>query len=79
MIEDYSSNGTFVNGQKIGIGKVSLLKSQDIISFGVKENEAFRFIKNWVIVHLITGLVNHQGLEYGEILIMHLLGSKLGF
>ena len=26
-----------------------------------------------VIVHLITGSFYHQGLEYGEMLIMHLL------
>ena len=32
-----------------------------------------------VIAHLINGSLNHQGLEYGEMLIMHLLGLKLGF
>ena len=31
------------------------------------------------VVHLITGSLDHQGLKYGEMLIMHMLVLKLGF
>lgn len=43
-IQDNSSNGTFINGNKIGKGRFQILKSNDEISLSKPENKAFTFV-----------------------------------
>ena len=43
-IQDNSSNGTFINGTKIGKGRFQILKSSDEISLSKPENKAFTFV-----------------------------------
>lgn len=44
FLEDCSSNGTFINGEKIGKGRVQALKNCQEISLAKRENKAFIFI-----------------------------------
>lgn len=44
LLQDMSSNGTFINGEKIGKGRVQALKNNSEISLSLKENKAFIFI-----------------------------------
>lgn len=44
FIEDKSSNGTFVNGNKIGRGKKRILKNNDEIALSLPQNKAFVFL-----------------------------------
>lgn len=44
LLEDNSSNGTFINGEKVGKGRIQALKSNCEISLSKKENKAFIFI-----------------------------------
>lgn len=44
LLEDSSSNGTFVNGEKIGKGRVQALKNNSEISLCLKDNKAYIFI-----------------------------------
>eukprot|EP00128_Syssomonas_multiformis_P012683 Colp12_sorted_trinity150504_noHs@10962 len=43
FIEDLSSNGTFVNGIKIGKGKTVVLNNNDEVSFALKKNKVFMY------------------------------------
>lgn len=45
FIEDCSSNGTFINGEKIGKGRIQALKNNCEISLAKKENKAFIFVE----------------------------------
>ncbi|XP_033115558.1 serine/threonine-protein kinase Chk2-like [Anneissia japonica] len=44
FIEDQSSNGTFLNGQKIGKSNKRVLKNNDLISLSVAKNKAYVFM-----------------------------------
>lgn len=44
MLEDLSTNGTFINGEKVGKGKKQALKNNCEISISRKDNKAFIFI-----------------------------------
>ncbi|BFZ05370.1 hypothetical protein BsWGS_08409 [Bradybaena similaris] len=44
FLEDLSSNGTFVNGDKVGKGKRHVLNNNDEISLAVKQNKAYVFM-----------------------------------
>lgn len=44
FIEDWSSNGTFINGDKIGKGRIQALKNNCEISLAKKENKAYIFV-----------------------------------
>ena len=44
MLTDTSSNGTFVNGDKLGKGRVQALKNHAEIALAKKENKAYMFI-----------------------------------
>lgn len=44
FIEDLSSNGTFINGQKVGKGNKRLLKNNDEISLAMPCNKAYVFM-----------------------------------
>ncbi|XP_038053791.1 serine/threonine-protein kinase Chk2-like [Patiria miniata] len=44
FIEDYSSNGTFLNGEKIGKGRKSPLKNNDEIALSLPKNKAYVFM-----------------------------------
>ena len=39
FIEDFSSNGTFLNGDKIGKGRRSILKNNDEIALSMPKNK----------------------------------------
>jgi serine/threonine-protein kinase CHEK2 len=43
LLEDKSTNGTFVNGDKVGKNRVQALKNNDEISLARKENKAYVF------------------------------------
>ena len=67
ILEDYSSNGTFVNGVKIGKGRSKLLTHSDNISLSCPHKKLFTFLdtqyinpsfptdinKNYVIAHTL--------------------------
>lgn len=67
ILEDFSSNGTFVNGVKIGKGKSKLLNHGDVISLTCPHGKLFTFLdtqyrhpgfpadisKNYIISHAI--------------------------
>nr|XP_054765911.1 serine/threonine-protein kinase Chk2-like [Lytechinus pictus] len=44
FIEDRSSNGTFVNGEKIGKGKKRVLNNNDEIALSLSKNKAYVFM-----------------------------------
>jgi len=44
FLEDTSSNGTFVNGEKVGKGKKQVLNNNDEIALALKTNKAFVFM-----------------------------------
>lgn len=44
FLEDTSSNGTFINGEKVGKGKKQVLNNNDEISLAMKNNKAFLFM-----------------------------------
>lgn len=44
ILEDYSSNGTFVNGVKIGKGRSKLLTHSDEISLTCRHGKLFTFL-----------------------------------
>ncbi|XP_030831152.1 serine/threonine-protein kinase Chk2-like [Strongylocentrotus purpuratus] len=44
FIEDKSSNGTFVNGEKIGKGKKQVLNNNDEIALSLSKNKAYVFM-----------------------------------
>ncbi|XP_014667186.1 PREDICTED: serine/threonine-protein kinase Chk2-like isoform X2 [Priapulus caudatus] len=46
FIEDKSSNGTFVNGEKIGKNRKQVLNNNDEISLSVKNHKAFVYMDN---------------------------------
>ncbi|XP_070572935.1 serine/threonine-protein kinase Chk2-like [Ptychodera flava] len=46
IIEDKSSNGTFLNGEKIGKNKKQVLNNNDEIALATKKNKAFVFMDN---------------------------------
>ncbi|KAJ7267704.1 kinase-like domain-containing protein [Mycena haematopus] len=59
-IEDTSSNGTFINGEKIGKGQQRLLKDGNEVAFGVatrstEENGAFDY--RFIFRDLVSGVV----------------------
>ena len=39
-----SSNGTFVNGEKVGKGRIQALKNNSEVALSKKENKAYIFI-----------------------------------
>ena len=39
FIEDFSSNGTFLNGEKIGKGNKSVMKNNDEIALSMPKNK----------------------------------------
>lgn len=43
FLEDKSSNGTFVNAERVGSGKKTVMKTNDEISLATKKNKAFIF------------------------------------
>ncbi|XP_071789769.1 serine/threonine-protein kinase Chk2-like [Asterias amurensis] len=44
FIEDFSSNGTFLNGEKIGKGNKSVMKNNDEIALSMPKNKAYVFM-----------------------------------
>ena len=44
FLEDMSSNGTFIDGEKVGKNRVQVLKNNNEIALSKKENLAFIFI-----------------------------------
>lgn len=48
LLEDSSSNGTFVNGEKVGKGKVQALKNNSEIALCMKGNKAFIYIDSTI-------------------------------
>lgn len=46
LLEDMSSNGTFINGEKVGRNRIQALKNNCEISLSRKENKAYIFVDN---------------------------------
>ncbi|WAR03859.1 CHK2-like protein [Mya arenaria] len=44
FLEDFSSNGTFINGDKVGKGNKQVLANNDEIGLALKKNKAFMFM-----------------------------------
>ncbi|XP_059173468.1 serine/threonine-protein kinase Chk2-like [Physella acuta] len=44
VLEDTSSNGTFINGDKVGKGKKQVLNNNDEIALAMKKNKAYVFM-----------------------------------
>ncbi|XP_005112692.1 serine/threonine-protein kinase Chk2 [Aplysia californica] len=44
FLEDTSSNGTFINGEKVGKGKKQVLNNNDEIALALKKNKAYVFM-----------------------------------
>ncbi|GFS09821.1 serine/threonine-protein kinase Chk2 [Elysia marginata] len=44
FLEDTSSNGTFINGEKVGKGKKQVLNNNDEIALAMKSNKAYLFM-----------------------------------
>ncbi|XP_064612779.1 serine/threonine-protein kinase Chk2-like isoform X3 [Liolophura sinensis] len=44
FLEDCSSNGTFINGEKVGKGNKQVLSNNDEIALAMKKNKAFVFL-----------------------------------
>ncbi|KAL5017606.1 hypothetical protein ScPMuIL_007195 [Solemya velum] len=44
FLEDTSSNGTFINGEKVGKGNRQVLANNDEIALALKKNKAFMYM-----------------------------------
>ncbi|KAJ7084079.1 SMAD/FHA domain-containing protein, partial [Mycena belliarum] len=62
-IEDMSSNGTFINGVKIGKGKKRLLKDGDEVAFGVSKvsrDEEGLYDYRYIFRDLVSGVIKRE-------------------